>query len=616
MNRILMVLSYLRPYRRACLLALCCIVADVLAALLVPAITAEMINHAVGGGKIEDIVWLGAQMLAVSIVSGGFALWGSWLSARISARFGRDLRQAVYARTLSFSAADFERFGTASMMTRTMNDVTVIRQSLMSFMQMVVPVPFMCILGIVFSFRVHAALGWTVFGATAAVLACALLIVRHAAPIFEKLQSFLDRMNAVLRECLTGVRVIRAFCKEDREKGRMRKSFEDYAYASIRANRLFAGLDCLATFAINICIVAVLYLGCRNVARGEMAIGGIAAAVEYAIWILFYIVMAQMVIMLMPRALACIRRVGDVLALAPEIQDPPGNRGEKANDPSGAVRAQADCLNRKSAACRSEVCPTAEHNAAGLPQTVLSFCDVGFKFADAAEQMLAGLNFTCRRGETTAVIGGTGSGKSTIAKLILRLHDVTSGKIKLFDRDIRDISQAELRSHIAYAPQKTWLFSGTVADNLRFGAPDASQDDMRRALTVAQSQFVFDLPDGLEARVAQGGTNFSGGQRQRLAIARALIKKADIYIFDDSFSALDFKTDAALRRAIAENMHDAAVLIIAQRISTIVRADNILVINDGRIVAAGKHKDLLASCKLYREIAESQTKGGQTHAGY
>lgn len=568
-------LSYLKPYRIRCVLIMLIVAADVAGSLLVPTITAEMINISVGGGSINDLILPGVLMLGISLVSGGLTLLGSWLCAVLSANLGRDLRNALYDKSLEFSAADFETFGTASMITRTLNDINIIQQAFISFIQMILPVPIMCVLGIVFSFRINADMGFLVLGSTLFVLLAALFIMMKAAPIFERLQRFLDRMNVVLRENLTGVRVIRAFRKERHETERMKKTFADYADSAIRANYLFSGLDCLATVTINLCVVAILYLGGNAVGAETMEIGDITAVTEYAVWILFYVMMAQMTVLMLPRALTCMRRISAVLNHEPEIID-----GREA-------------LPKE------------------VGEDIVAFRHVSFRFEDADEETLSDITFVCKKGETTAIIGGTGSGKSTVTKLLLRYHDVTGGEITLRNRDIRRISQEDLRNAVSFVPQRAWLFSGTVAENLRYGAPNATEEELRHALHVAQSDFVLDLPKGLEAPVAQGGTNFSGGQKQRLSIARALAKKADLYVFDDSFSALDFKTDAALRRALAEEVKDSAVLIIAQRISTILHADRIIVLHDGKIVGNGRHEELLKSCPVYLDIVNSQTKGGE-----
>lgn len=567
-------IPFLKPYGSKCFFILLVTLADVAGALLIPTITADMINIAVEGGQMEQLIRKGVLMLGIAVLSGGLTLLGSWLCARVSADLGRDLREAVYDKSLAFSASDFETFGTASMITRTLNDVNIIQQAFVYFVQMILPVPMVCALGIILAFRIHAQMGMLILGGTVFVLLAALLIMGKAAPIFDKLQRFLDRMSVVLRENITGVRVIRAFNKERHEIGRMRQTFDRYAVSSIQANYLFAGLDCLANVAINLLIVAVVYLGGNAVGAGSMQIGDITSVSEYAIWILLYVMMAQMSILMFPRALTCMRRVAAVLTLKPEIED------------------GAEAVRRSESA------------------DILAFEDVSFRFADADEETLSHLTFTCRKGETTAVIGGTGSGKSTITKLLLRYHDVTDGKITLHGQDLQKLSQKDIRGVISYVPQKAWLFSGTIAENLRYGKPDATEEELRHALHTAQSDFVLELPEGLYAPVAQGGTNFSGGQKQRLSIARALVKKADLYVFDDSFSALDFKTDAALRHALKEEVKDSAVLIIAQRISTILHADQIIVLHDGEIVGKGRHEELLQACEVYRDIVNSQMKGG------
>lgn len=568
-------LPFLKPYRKRFVAILFILLADVGGSLLVPTITADMINMAISRTELSQIVQRGLFMLIIALISGGLTLLGSWLCARLSANLGRDLRTAVYDQSLTFSSTDFEVFGTASMITRTLNDITIIQQAFVNFVQMILPVPIICVLGIILSFRINKTMGLLILGVTCGVLLAALLIMRKASGIFEKLQLFLDRMNVVLRENLTGVRVIRAFNKEQTETERMQTAFSSYAGSAIHANYLFAGLDCLATVVINLCIVAILYLGGNAVGIGNMEIGDITAVTEYAIWILFYVMMAQMTVLMLPRALTCLGRVNSVLTHTPEI-----------NDGADEI-ADADT------------------------DQVLSFDDVSFRFEDADEETLANISFACRKGQTTAIIGGTGSGKSTVTKLLLRYHDVTAGTIRLKGQDIRRLTQASLREHISYVPQKAWLFSGTIEENLRYGNVTATREELLHALHVAQSDFVLDLPEGLSAPVAQGGMNFSGGQKQRLSIARALAKKADLYVFDDSFSALDFKTDAALRQALTSELQDAAILIIAQRISTILHADQILVLSDGKIVGKGRHEELLRTCPIYQDIVHSQTKGGE-----
>ena len=569
------ILHFIKPYKKLCLFTILFIIFDILGALYIPTITADMINIGVGSKDINYIIQKVIIMLGATILSGIGALVGSYLASKLASNIGRDIRNALYKKSLEFSHFDFKQFGTGSMITRTLNDVNVIQQSVVWCLQMVIPVPIMCISGITMAFMIDKIMGFLLIGITLIILVAAFFITRKASTIFAKLQKFLDRMNVILRENITGVRVIRAFNKEPYEKERMKKSFEDYAESAIKANRLFAGLDSLAFLAINLCIVAILWIGGNRVGAGFMEIGDITAVTEYAILILYYLIMAQMVIILLPRAGICIERIKEVLTSEPEIHD--GKRK--------IVTANKD------------------------NPDIISFKNMTFRFADADEDTLCNLKFTCKRGQTTAIIGSTGSGKSTIAKLIMRFHDATRGSILLNGQDIRNISQKDLRDHIAYVPQQAWLFSGTIADNLRYGNEDATEGEMYHALEVAQASFVENLEDGLNAKVAQGGTNFSGGQKQRLSIARALVKKADIYIFDDSFSALDFKTDAALRKALAKETKDSAVLIIAQRINTILNADQIIVLDNGKVVGMGTHKELMESCTVYQEIAKSQLKG-------
>lgn len=381
-------------------------------------------------------------------------------------------------------------------------------------------------------------------------------------------------MSKVLLENITGVRVIRAFNKEEHEESRLNNEFQSYAKTSIRVNKRFAFLDSISFFAVNLFVVLVYYLSGVRITAGYFEIGDITAIIEYALLALFFLMMAQMVILTLPRALECCDRIGEVLDFAPTIVDRTSERAEECAD-----------------------------------ENVLSFQNVSFRFSDADEYTLKNLTFDCKRGKTTAIIGGTGSGKSTIASLMMRFNEVSEGKILLNGVDLRDMPQRQLREHLSFVQQRAWLFSGTIAENLRYGNPEATEEELWHALTIAQAKdFVENLPDRLESFVAQGGTNFSGGQRQRLSIARALVKKPELYIFDDSFSALDFKTDAALRKALVPETKDAAVVIIAQRISTILHAETIIVLNEGEPVGMGTHEELLKNCPVYKEIYDSQTK--------
>ena len=533
---------FLKPDKGLVALTLLILLIDNAGTLLVPTMLANMVNVGITSGSTEYILRNGLLMLGATAMASGGAVTGSYLTARLASRVACDIRCAIYRKSLEFSASDFERFGTGAMITRTLGDINVIQQAIIMTCQMVLPMPVLAVVGIILAFRIDYQMGLMLLIAVAIVMVLAVITVAKTAPIFIRLQSFVDRMNVVLRENIVGARVIRAFGREQREEQREGRVFEDYAQNAIRVNYVFSGLDCSCFFVMNMVEVCVIWLGGNRVGAHAMQIASISAVLEYAILILFFIMMAQMVMVTMPRAKACLDRAREVLELEPSIVD-----SADAKVPL-TVAAPARAL-------------------AGERDVVARFDHASFRFADADEDTLHDLTFSCRRGQTTAIIGSTGSGKSTVAKLLLRLHDITRGRVLLGERDVRDITQRELRARVSYVPQKAWLFSGTVASNLRDGLPDATEEQMRHALDVAQSQFVYDLERGLDAAVAQGGTNFSGGQRQRLAIARAIIKPADLYIFDDSFSALDFKTDAALRAALTQEMRGSALLIIAQRIS-------------------------------------------------
>ena len=561
-----LILRFLKPHRKLCAVTIVLLIVDVAGALFIPTLVAEMLNDGTSGASFDAIVRTGAQMAVISLVAGGCAILGGYTCAALSAQVGRDMREAVYAKSLKLSVYDFRQFGTASITTRTISDITTIQFALTSTLQMVIPVPIICVLALALTFGLDARMGLILLAVVAVVLLLAWGIMRSASPLFRKLQKLLDRLSTVLLENITGVRVVRAFNNEAREVGRMTGSFADYAATSIKANRLFANLDGLSFFCINFFVVVVYWFSGGHISSGDLQIGDITALIEYAMMVLFFLMMAQMVILTLPRALECCERVRLVLDHTPEIVD------LVDRDP------EEDSSNPE----------------------VLAFRDVSFRFKDAEEDTLGHLNFVCRRGETTAIIGGTGSGKSTVASLILRFHDVTDGSIQLDGTDIRDMPQEYLRSHLAYVQQKAWLFSGTIAENLRYSRPDATEEELMHAADVAQAgDFIRSLPDGLQSFVAQGGTNFSGGQKQRLSIARALVKRPELYIFDDSFSALDFKTDAALRRALAAETKDAAVLIIAQRVSSIRHADQIVVLHEG-------HRTLLEKKGAYAALYDCQ----------
>lgn len=570
-----LVLSFLKPHWKLCTLTVFLIFIDVVGALIIPTFAAELMNEAQRGMEFNTLIITAVLMGVSALIAGGAAIGSVFAAADLTAKVGADIRDALYKKTLELAVSDFRTFGTASVTTRTVSDITNIQTALINTIMLVLPVPLVFVLSIVMAFLLDWVMGLILLAILVVISIIAVFIIKSSSPLFRKLQKLLDRMSSVLLENITGVRVVRAFNNEEREEKRMDDAFGGYAATSIKANRRFALLDGISFFAINILIILVYSLSGFRISAGVFEVGDITAIIEYAMFGLFYLMMAQMVILTLPRALECCERVRSVLDFSPTIAD---NVSEPA------------ALDEKS-------------------DGILRFERVSFRFADADEYTLRKLNFSCRRGQTTAIIGGTGSGKSTVASLMLRFNDVTEGKVLLNGVDIRRMPQQQLRDNIAYVQQRAWLFSGTIAQNLRFGNADATDDELWHALEVAQSaDFVKKLPEGLNSFVAQGGTNFSGGQKQRLSIARALVKRPELYIFDDSFSALDFKTDAALRHALAAETKDAAVVIIAQRVSTIRHAEQIIVLNEGEPVGIGTHEELMENCSVYREIYKSQTK--------
>lgn len=573
-----LILQFIKPHWKLLAITLLLLIIDIACALLIPTFAGDMLNQGAAGNTFQTLMNTGVKMLVFSLLAGIAAILGGYTCSILTAKVARDIRNEFYKKTLDLSISDFRTFGTASITTRTVSDVTNIQTALLSTIQMVLPVPFIFILSLVLAFRRDTMMGCILLAVLAVIFIIALVIMKSASPLFKKLQKLLDKMSTVLLENITGVRVVRAFNKEEKEEQRMDCAFSDYAMVSIKTNRMFACLDGISMFAINIFIIIVYYLSGWRITAGHFNIGHITSIIEYAMLALFYLMMAQMIILTLPRAMECSNRIKEILDFSPEIKD----------------------------------IVTIDNNDLIHGKEILKFENVSFKFIHAEEYTLKNLNFVCNRGETTAIIGGTGSGKSAIASLMLRFNEVSDGTVYFDGVDLRQMPQRQLRESISYVQQKAWLFAGTIADNLRFGNEAATDEELWHALEVAQAaEFVKSLPDGLQSFVAQGGTNFSGGQKQRLSIARALVKKTELYIFDDSFSALDFKTDAALRKALADETKDAAVIIIAQRVSSIRHANQIIVLHEGEPVGIGTHEWLINNCSVYREIYDSQTKETQ-----
>ena len=543
---------------------------QVIGTMYLPRLTANIINNGVVMQDRDYVFRTGALMIAVAIGTGLFSILNTYFSAEVSTRFAKVTRERLFRHTQALSYQDFRHFSASSLITRATNDVEQLQSTLGMFFGMMLPAPFIVIVGLFLTFNRDPLMALLILGATVLLLIVATILFVVIYPMFAKVQKGLDSMNAHVGQYISGVRVVRAFNRTKLEGERMDKTFSDFAKINIKINRLFAAAMPIVVLVLNFALVAIIWVGAIRVEAGNLQIGDIMAIMEYTMNILFYLVMAVFTLIFIPRAKVCAERIREVLDYKPEIYD-----GTSHMDANADLR--------------------------------LEFRGVGFRYLDAENPVLHDLNFTCERGTTTAIIGGTGSGKSTIARLIPRLLDASAGQILLNGTNIKEIPQEELRQKIGFVPQKAFLFGGTIADNFRNGNPNASLDDMKQAAEIAQAmEFIDELDDKFEANVVQGGNNFSGGQKQRLAIARMLVKQPDIYVFDDSFSALDFKTDAALRRALQTVTEESIVITIAQRINTIQDADQILVIDEGKIVGRGTHRELLDSCEVYLEIAKSQ----------
>ncbi len=570
----LKLLKYLRPYGGRAILMLFLLFGQVLGTLYIPTLTAAIVNKGIVTGNVETVWRIGGAMLVVAVLAATVSILETWLSTSVFSAMSRDIRTSLFRKAQSLTINEFNQFGPASMITRCTNDIMQIQQGYMAATEMLLPAPIMTIAGLVLAFRKNSAMALLIVASMVIVCIIVATVGSRAMKLFASLQTMLDQINRVLRENLTGIRVIRAFNREEHEQERSNKGYEEYAATAIRVNRIFAVLTPVIMMIMNVCTVLLIAFGGQSVAGGNMEIGDIMAMIEYAFLILMYLIMGIMVVMIFPRAQTCADRINEVLEL-------------KASREQDAVQSMETT------------------GSAKAPK--LEFRHVTFQYQGAEEPVLNDISFTAEVGKTTAIIGSTGSGKSTIASLIPRFYDIQSGSILLDGQDITAIPREALRDRIGFVPQKAFLFSGTILDNFRHGKKDATMEEVRHAADIAQiSDFIDGLEDGYDTSVAQGGSNFSGGQRQRLAIARALVRKPEIYVFDDSFSALDFKTDAKLRAALKEETKGAAIILVAQRISTIMDAEQIIVLDEGRIAGIGTHRQLMAGCAVYQQIARSQ----------
>jgi len=561
---------FLPPYRWPLLLVMVLLAIQAVANLYLPELYADIINNGVAKGDTAYILRSGGVMLAVTFAMGIAAVIGAYFSAKTAMAFGRDVRSSIFRTVETFSAVELNHFGSASLITRNTNDVQQVQQVLLLALTVMISAPIMAVGGLIMALRQDVPLSAVLLVIIPLMALLIGTVMRRAVPLFRAMQLKVDRINLVMRETLSGVRVIRAFVRTRHEEERFDVASADLMDTGLRVNRLFAVTIPTLMAIMNLSTVAVLYLGAYRVDSGQMPIGNLTAFLQYIALILFSIMTAVIMFVMVPRGQVSGTRIREVLDQAPSIWDPPTPISPERR---GRVEFRA----------------------------------VEFRYPGAEDPVLRSISFHANPGETTAIVGSTGSGKSTLINLLPRFYDATGGAVLIDGVDVREMDRQDLWRRIGMVPQKAFLFGGTIASNLRYGDEEATDDDLWRALTIAQGrEFVEAMDDQLQSPISQGGTNVSGGQRQRLAIARALVKKPDIYVFDDSFSALDFRTDARLRAALARELGHATVIIVAQRVGTILHADRIVVLEDGGIAGIGTHDELMRTCETYREIVLSQ----------
>lgn len=564
-------LRFMKPYRWTLVLVLVLAFAQSMANLYLPNLMADIVDNGIAKQDTAYIWREGGLMLVVTLGGTVAAIIGSFFSSKAATGFGKIIRGELFAHVEKFSLHEFDSVNTASLITRTTNDTTQVQQVYVIILGMMITAPMMLIGGIIMAVAQDRGLSLILVVIIPVLVATIVILMTRAIPLFQAMQKKLDKLNQVLDEGLTGVRVIRAFDRVAHEEERFDTANLDLTDVSIRVNRMIASLMPIMMLVLNVSSVAILWFGAIRINNGDMEVGALIAFLQYAMQILFALLMVSMMFIMLPRSAASADRINEVLAIVPEIKD--------ATD----VRLAEDL------------------------RGYVEFQDVTFSYPGAEEPALSHINFSALPGQVTAIIGGTGAGKSSLISLIPRFYDIDSGSILVDGIDVREMAQEHLRSKIGFIPQKAVLFSGTISDNIRYGKEDASDEEIKYAAEIAQaSEFITQMQDGFDSVIAQGGTNVSGGQKQRLSIARALVRKPEIYIFDDSFSALDFKTDARLRAALKKETMESTVLIVAQRVSTVMDADQIIVLDEGHVAGIGTHQELMRTCEVYHEIVSSQ----------
>ena len=564
--------NFIKPFRSTILFIIVLTFGQVIADLTLPNYMADIVDHGIAKGNTPFILHSGLIMLIIAVGGIICAISAGYLASRVALGVSRDLRQALFQYVSGFSLAGFNKIGTSSLITRTTNDVQQIQQTTFMVLRMMMRAPLMCIGGVIMAIRKDGDLSLLLLAFLPVIVGLTLLIMKKAIPLFRAVQQKIDRLNLVLRETLIGIRVIRAFSRIGFEKKKFAAANDDLTDTSIYANRLMAILNPSMNLCMNLLTIVIVYLASFRIEKGSLMVGDMMAFIQYAMQIFMSMMMITMLFVMLPRAFASAERIREVF-----------NLQETVNDPVSPVK------------------PSPEKKG------IIRFDHVSFRFKNAENCAVHDVSFAANPGETVAIIGGTGAGKTSLLNLIPRYYDVEKGAIEIDGVDIRQMKQSELRAIIGLVPQKITIFSGTINENIRFGKQNATEEEIIHACRIARAdEFIQHLPEKYETEIAQGGTNISGGQKQRLSIARAVVKKPQIYLFDDSFSALDFKTDAKVREALNKETKNATVIIVAQRISSIMHADKILVMDNGKIAGEGTHGELLRTNSIYKEIAASQ----------